>query len=124
MENDTAIIEPAIGWLSNAIGVLYISTGVVFIFLHMACSYLIHTDKKMRNPTYQFMINLSMADCLELIPLALYAGSSILIGHQNEIVGVVMGFLVLLAWYTNCVLFSFIAFRYVTFRRKSAIFIL
>lgn len=64
----------------------------------------------MQNATYAFMINLSVADCIELMTIGLYAGVTILIKYEDPAVGRVASFLCQTTWYANCVLFPVIAF--------------
>lgn len=73
------------------VGIGYIVTAIIVIPLHIICSWLMWKDKEMRNPTYQFIINLSIADVLELVPLGLYAGAIILGAFQNVMFDRFMG---------------------------------
>lgn len=100
------------------VGAIYITEAVIIISLHIHCSYLIYTDKDMKNPTYYFMINLSIVDILELSLIGIYAGAIILTRWHNETAARLASFFTLSLWYSNCVLFGLIAFaRWVAITR-------
>lgn len=81
------------------IGVSYLITSLVIIPLHVISSYLIWKDKTMRSPTYQIMINLSVADVLELIAIAFFSGITILSREEPNIhINRFMSFLTLVGW--------------------------
>lgn len=92
------------------IGTIYIVWAVIIILLHLFCAYLIYSDQEMNNATYAFMINLSIADSVELAMLGVYAGVTILVKSQNAILARIASFICLGTWYTTCVLFALIAF--------------
>lgn len=101
------------------VGVSYVTIGVLFIPLHIICSYLIYTDKDMQNPTYRMMVNLSIADCGELSSIAIYAGIVLVTGYQPDYPDRVMGLVLLVCWYVNDVLFAVIAFsRWIAITRS------
>lgn len=101
------------------VGIGYTCAGVVFIYLQLVCAYLIYVDKEMQNPTYKLMVNLSITDAIELIPIGAYAGITILTGVQYPSIQCCMSFVCLSAWYANCVLFVFIGFsRWIAITRS------
>src|SRR4051794_10217976 len=88
--------------MSFNIGISYVIIGIIFTPFHIICSHLIFTDKEMKNPTYQFIINLSIVDMLELISICFYAGSILLIGgNQIESVARFMTFWAICFWYIS-----------------------
>lgn len=115
--NGTLLIETP--QFAAGVGVSYVILGVVFIPLHVICSYLMYTDKEMQNPTYRLMINLSIADVGELSAIAVYAGSVLVSQNQPDMVDRFMGLVLLICWYVNDVLFAIIAFsRWVAITRS------
>ncbi len=108
MSNDTFDTPD---YIVTTIGISYITTGLFIIPLHIICSWLMWQDKEMRTPTYQFMINLSVADVLELVAISFYAGIIILFRLPiNNNFDRFMAFWTLTAWYVNCVMFALIAY--------------
>lgn len=119
MNNSTAILLIGGRDISFDVGISYVTIGIIFIPLHIICSYLIYTDKEMQNPTYQLMINLSVADIFELCSIALYAGGALITNYQPSLVHRWMAFVLLVCWYVNCVLFVLVAIsRWVAITRS------
>lgn len=112
MENDSfnSTDQIPIDNLATTVGILYLCIGVIFIFLHVTCAYLIYTDKEMQNPTYKFVINLSVCDTLELIALGLYLGTIVLLNDKNATLDRWMSFISMTCWYVNCSLSMLISF--------------
>lgn len=116
---NVSAVPPTVDAFSIVVGSCYLCTGAVFIVLQLLCAYLICSDKEMRNPTYQLVVNLGIADAVELVVVGVYTGIVIITGGtQNSALGRFMSFLLITAWYANGVLFVFIAFsRWVAITR-------
>ena len=105
MENTTTVSS-----LDTIIGTTYIVEAIIIIPLHVLCMYLMLTDKEMETATYAFMVNLSIADCAELLVIGVYTGTVILTKWEISIMDRFATFIICTAFYTGCVIFVFISF--------------
>lgn len=100
------------------VGISYITIGVTFILLHAICAYLMHSDKEMKNPTYDFMVHLSIIDCVCLSCIGIYAGSVLVSGVQYGPLDAVVPYLQVVTWFVSCVVLDCVAFsRWISITR-------
>lgn len=109
-------------WIPSVltVAIVYISVGVAFIFLHGICAYLILSDHEMRKPTYQFMVNLSVTDSIELAVIAVFNGVVAITNLKSSNGFRFALFLLTASWYASVVLLVFMAFQSMDSPNKAA----
>lgn len=105
--------------LKLGFGICYIIIGLIFSPLQFICAYLLITDKDMKNPTYEFMINLSIVNGFNLLVIAVLNGLLAATKYQNDLLFRFSSYLSATGWNVSSSQFVFMAFsRWVALTRN------